>query len=108
MKQVISFIAFVTILSNLYAYDFTAVASSGQTLYFEYVYSSNWNYSAKLVCPYSGGTPYPSRTTAPSGNVVIPTAVTVRNLMLSRACLPQHTLNLVEAKKLCIFAKVIQ
>lgn len=72
MKRLLLSIAlFVVPILSAYAYDFSAVAPSGQTLYYNIV-----NGNAEVVCP---GTrwhnPYGGYT-EPSGSLVIPSSVT--------------------------------
>ena len=72
MKKVILFLLITvsTMLSTVWAYDFSAVVPSGQTLYF----NIHWNrvsvtYPGSSLSPYSG-------YTKPSGILVIPSSIT--------------------------------
>lgn len=72
MKRILLFVAFfAAIVFSAHAYDFSAVAPSGQTLYYNIV-----NGNAEVVCPgriwYN---PYGGYT-EPTGSLVIPSSVT--------------------------------
>ena len=70
MKKTILLFAFLTLLVKGYAYDFSAVCETGQTLYYEI--NSGGNNEVTLVAP-----GYPSWTdfVRPTGNVVVPEQV---------------------------------
>ena len=75
MKKVLHLAVWFTFLiygNNVFAYDFMAVAPSGQVLYYSYLGGS----AVKLVAPCSGCYDKWSGYTKPSGNLVIPDSVT--------------------------------
>lgn len=75
MKKILSFLVVLMLSSTsglVYAYDFSAVAPTGQTLYYNLVYGIN-GYTAYVRCP--GGSSY-NGFTKPTGNLTIPENVT--------------------------------
>ncbi|MBR5644798.1 MAG: leucine-rich repeat domain-containing protein [Salinivirgaceae bacterium] len=75
MKRILSFIVAVTFAGQAWAvdnYDFSAVCSSGQTLY----YKIKSETEVEVTYPKKSGADYYSGYTKPSGNMVIPDAVT--------------------------------
>lgn len=78
MKKVLLSLAltFSTMLSTVWAYDFSVVVSSGHTLYFN-ITSNSGSYTAEVTYPGSetyGN--YYSGYTKPIGNLIIPSSVT--------------------------------
>ena len=57
-------------VGKMYAYDFSAVCETGQTLYYTITHTTN--HYVKLVCPGSNGW---SGYTKPTGNIVLPETV---------------------------------
>lgn len=76
----ISIALFVLLLSvagmnKSYAYDFSAVCSTGQTLYYNITDASN--HYVELTCPGDpGGDSWPNTFTKPTGNITLPSNVT--------------------------------
>lgn len=76
----ISIALFVLLLSvagmnKSYAYDFSAVCSTGQTLYYNITDASN--HYVELTCPGDpGGDSWPSGFTKPTGNITLPSSIT--------------------------------
>ena len=68
--------------SNAFAYDFSAVAPSGQTLYYNIV-----NGHAEVTFQTNG---YPYYSTYPTGNLVIPTSVTYNGTSYSVTSISSH------------------
>ena len=74
------FALFVLLLSvagmnKSYAYDFSAVCSTGQTLYYNITDASN--HYVELTCPGEpGGDSWPNTFTKPTGNITLPSNVT--------------------------------
>ena len=60
-------------LTNAYAYDFSAVCSTGQTLY--YTITDNSNHLVKITCPNSENMNCWTGFTKPSGNISLPESV---------------------------------
>ena len=58
------------VAGKMYAYDFSAVCETGQTLYYTITHTTN--HYVKLVCPGSNGW---SGYTKPTGNIVLPETV---------------------------------
>ena len=78
MKQVLFAILLLSIARNAYAYDFSAVCSSGQTLYYNITSDS----TVSVTYPryyYNGGNPdynvYYYGYSCPTGNLIIPDSV---------------------------------
>ena len=72
MKKILFFLTLALLASaSAWAYDFSAVAPTGQTLYYE-IHGSN-----VTVSPES--TNYPHWSSIPSGNLSIPSTVTYNN-----------------------------
>lgn len=67
----ILFLSFVSV-TNSYAYDFSAVCSTGQTLY----YSINGDETVGVTYPGYGSNPWPSNITKPYGSLEVPETVT--------------------------------
>ena len=65
-------VTLTAVLQTAWAYDFTATAPSGQTLYFEFDYGNN--NAVRVVDP--GYDDYDDSYTMPTGNLVIPSSVT--------------------------------
>ena len=73
--------------AKAYAYDFSAVCSTGQTLY--YNITDNGNHLVELTCP---GTPYSpwdgwDGYTEPTGNITIPSTVTYNDVAYTVAAI---------------------
>jgi len=78
MKKVLLSLAltFSTMLSTVWAYDFSVVVSSGHTLYFN-ITSNSGSYTAEVTYPGSESYGnYYSGYTKPAGNLIIPSSVT--------------------------------
>lgn len=60
-------------IMNVYAYDFSAVCSTGQTLYYKITDANN--HYVKLVYPGSSSSSAWSNYTKPTGNMVLPSSV---------------------------------
>ncbi|MCQ2375763.1 MAG: leucine-rich repeat protein [Salinivirgaceae bacterium] len=82
----ISIILFIA--TNLLAYDFSAVCSTGQTLY----YNITSNGSVSVTYPYKKGSGYEyySGYTKPIGNVKIPNVVTYNGTIYSVTSIKEH------------------
>ena len=76
MKNLINFFAATILLlslaSSVFAYDFSAVCSSGQTLYYN-ITSSAYPYTVKVI---SQNQYSPYYSSYPTGNLIIPSSVT--------------------------------
>ncbi len=75
-RSVILFICSWYIINGVFAYDFSAVASSGQTLYYDIDAYGN----VSVTYPNHGGTSYYSGYETPEGNLVIPDSVSFDGL----------------------------
>ena len=73
--------------AKAYAYDFSAVCSTGQTLY--YNITDNGNHLVELTCP---GTPYYpwDGYTKPTGNITIPSTVTYNDVAYTVAAIGDY------------------
>ena len=73
--------------AKAYAYDFSAVCSTGQTLY--YNITDNGNHLVELTCP---GTPYSpwDGYTEPTGNITIPSTVTYNDVAYTVAAIGDY------------------
>jgi len=71
MRKVIFFLAFSVLAMGAWAFDFSQVCSSGQTLYYS-IHGS----SVAVTCPGTTSNPYPSSYERPTGSLVIPDSVT--------------------------------
>ncbi len=76
MKKILFTILLLAAAINTYAYDFSAVCSTGQTLYY-YITSDS---TVQLIFPdynysYGGNNTYYYRHQKPIGNIVVPDTV---------------------------------
>ena len=70
MKKILNVILFAFIANNVYAYHFSSVCSTGQTLYYSIISDS----TVSVTFPFESSRPYYSYT-RPTGNLVIPDSV---------------------------------
>ena len=70
--------------AKAYAYDFSAVCSTGQTLY--YNITDNGNHLVELTCPGTNYSPWGSYT-KPTGNITIPSTVTYNDVAYTVAAI---------------------
>ena len=77
MKKIFILFAVLFITATSRAYDFSAVAPSGQTLYYNIVNYSGTNNEAEVVAPGSNNTW--TGYQKPRGDVIIPDVVTIEN-----------------------------
>ena len=78
MKKILFTILLLAAAINSYAYDFSAVCSTGQTLYYEI--TSDSNNTVSVTHPGDNPTtPWPDGYVRPSGFLVIPSIVTYNN-----------------------------
>ncbi len=61
-------------MGTAYAYDFSAVCSTGQTLYYNIIDATN--HYVEITCPGTENDPWPAEFTKPSGPFVLPADVT--------------------------------
>ena len=76
-------------MTKMYAYDFSAVCETGQTLY--YSITDAENHYVKLVCPGSYPEPWPSRYPEPTGTIILPNDVTYNGVIYSVKEICDHT-----------------
>lgn len=65
------------------AYDFTAVAPSGQTLYYSYINGDSYRPQVIVTYPEDGTNPGWGSHTKPTGDLIIPNSVTCGNMTYS-------------------------
>ena len=83
MSKVVMFAFLFGFVGRMYAYDFSAVCETGQTLYYTIIDATN--YCAELVAPNSSGNYYDGWNgyIKPSGNIILDSIVTFENVNYS-------------------------
>lgn len=75
MKRILLTIAFAIVSQTCLAYDFSAICSTGQTLYFYILSDSTVTVTHPYEVPSYGGPSYYEGYSEPIGNLVIPDSV---------------------------------